>query len=350
MSSFHVLASRLEILEHTNADALELAKVGGYLSVVRKGEFATGDLALYIPEAAIVPEAILRAMNLWDEEAGKGRLAGKGGTRVKAVRLRGVLSQGLVYVPEGIELEEGEDYAEQLGITKWKPPVPASMDGEIYAVAELRSYTDLENIKKFPGVLRDGEDVIAVEKCHGSCTVLSFIDGELHVSSKGRAASGLALKEAKSNVYHRAVEQYEIKDKLAGLAEKLGAREVTLFGETAGSGVQDLHYGAEPGEVRFYAFDLRVDGEYVDFDEFTEAVSETGLPLLPVLYRGPFSHEAIEAISAGKEQVSGKETHVREGVVVRPAAERFDNELGRVIVKSINPAYLLRKGDATEYE
>lgn len=100
MAEFECKVYKLEILPHPNADAIELAKVGDYLSIVRKGEFNTGDLGVYIPTSAIVPVWLLKRLGLWDDEKGKGKLAGKDGNRVKEVRLRGILSEGLVYSVE----------------------------------------------------------------------------------------------------------------------------------------------------------------------------------------------------------------------------------------------------------
>ena len=91
MSTFAVKIYPLTISAHPNADLLELAQVGDYLSVVAKGQFKTGDLGAYIPEGAIVPQAVLVKLNLVD------KLAGTEKNRVKAVKLRGILSQGIVY-------------------------------------------------------------------------------------------------------------------------------------------------------------------------------------------------------------------------------------------------------------
>ena len=70
MASFAVLVRRIKVFPHPNADLLELAQVDDYHCVVKKGDFKTGDLIAYIPEASLVPEALLLAMNL------QGRLAG----------------------------------------------------------------------------------------------------------------------------------------------------------------------------------------------------------------------------------------------------------------------------------
>ena len=70
-------------------------------------------------------------------------------------------------------------------------------------------------------------------------------------------------------------------------------------------------------------------------------------PLVPVLYRGPFSEAALLEHTSGATVLGGK--HLREGVVLRPAVERESAELGRVILKSVSGDYLTRRG-GTEYD
>lgn len=90
MSTLRVTAEVLTIHEHPNADALELAQVGLYRAVVAKGAYRTGESALYIPEQSVLPAELIEELGL------TGRLAGGKSDRVKAVRLRGELSQGIV--------------------------------------------------------------------------------------------------------------------------------------------------------------------------------------------------------------------------------------------------------------
>lgn len=95
MSSFQVPVKRIRAIEaHPNADAIEFAVVDGYRSIVRKGDFTRGELVAYIPEASIVPEAVIRRLGLWDAEKGKGKLSGKAGNRVSAIKLRGADQSG----------------------------------------------------------------------------------------------------------------------------------------------------------------------------------------------------------------------------------------------------------------
>ncbi|MEV7780258.1 RNA ligase (ATP) [Kitasatospora sp. NPDC088351] len=355
MSTLRVTAERLTILAHPNADALELAQVGLYRAVVAKGAYRSGDYAVYIPEQAVLPAPLIEELGL------TGRLAGGNADRVKAVRLRGELSQGIVCRPgtlAGTDLaaaaERGEDFADLLGVTKWKPPVPTSMNGDAVSAPDLLPWVDMENLKRFPSVFEPGEPVVLTEKLHGSCCLVTYhaATGEVQVSSKGIGAQGLALAEDERNLYWRAVRAYGIPAVAARLAERLGAERVGIFGEVFGAGVQDLTYG-ESGRAElpgYAAFDVSavLDGQlrWLSAAELLDG----RLPLVPELWRGPFDPDTVLALAQGRETVSGRELHLREGVVIRPVAERWSPVVGgRAIAKVVSDAYLTRKG-GTEYE
>jgi len=98
MSTFSVPVVKIKsITPIPDADSIDVAEVMGYRCVVKRGEFMPGQLAAYIPEDSIVPIWLLEKMGLWDTSKNKGKLAGPDGNRVKAIRLRGVMSQGLLY-------------------------------------------------------------------------------------------------------------------------------------------------------------------------------------------------------------------------------------------------------------
>lgn len=357
MSTLRVTAETLTVHEHPNADALELAQVGLYRAVVAKGAYRTGDVALYIPEQAVLPTALVDELGL------TGRLAGKASDRVKAVRLRGELSQGIVCRPkalDGVNLvraaAEGTDFAELLGIVKWAPPVPPTMAGDVESAPDLLPWVEIENLHRFPDVFAPGEPVVLTEKLHGTACLVTYVADEdrVLVSSKGFGAKGLALKEDPRNLYWRAVLGHGLPEVAARLAQRLGARRVGLFGEVYGAGVQDLAYGANARAedcVGFALFDLsaEVDGEVRWLDP-AEVLEPGELPLVPRLYSGPYDVDTVLALASGRETVSGRELHLREGVVIRPAVERHSPVVGgRAIAKAVSPAYLTRKG-GTEYE
>ena len=386
MATFAATVERLIITEHHNADALELAEVGAYQAIVRKGDFQTGDLGVYIPEQSIVPDWLIKRLGL------EGRLAGKEKNRVKAVKLRGVLSQGLIVpCPRVIELdwatmdadegkgfltldntlEEGvpvgeykevsldDDVTELLGITKWEPVIPASMSGEVYNPHFQFKY-DIENFKRHPDVLNDAEEVVMTEKIHGTfCMVAHLPLGEWSedhldrrwvVASKGLAAQGIALKPTEENMakntYFRALIAHDVFRKLRGI---INVRDkVVVLGEVYGRGVQDLKYGNESNDYGFRVFDIYVEGLPVPHYILEVMCHEAELEMVPVLYKGPFGEDVMEEVTNGKETISGTEAHMREGVVIKPAGERTSPEIGRVILKSVSEDYLLRR-DATEY-
>jgi RNA ligase (TIGR02306 family) len=355
MSTLRVTAEQLTVLEHPNADALELAQVGLYRAVVAKGAYRTGETALYIPEQAVLPPGLIEELGL------TGRLAGGDANRVRAVRLRGELSQGIVCRPAALASVDlaaaaasGEDFAELLGITKWQPPIPTAMSGDVEAAPDLLPWVDVENLKRFPDVFAPGEPVVVTEKVHGSCCLLTFHadGGRVQVSSKGIGAQGLALREDGVNLYWRAVRAHGVPEVAARLAERLGASRVGVFGEVFGAGVQDLTYGEQGrAELPGYAvFDVSavVDGRLVWLD--AAEVLDGALPVVPELWRGPFDADRVLASAEGRETLSGRGLHVREGVVVRPRTERHSPVLGgRAIVKAVGGGYLTRKG-GTEYE
>jgi len=231
MAEFEVNVVKIDRIEdHPNADALELAIIGGYRAIVKIGEFKAGDPVVYIPEASVLPQWLLKEMGL------EGYLAGKEKNRVKAIKLRGILSQGLVYpvevsvdedwtyytiqgehqgyiIREGIKVETekvvGTDVATLLEIVKWEPPIPISMAGEVCNIYGKTLRYDIENLKKHPHILEDGEEVVMTEKLHGTFCGIGywpglgkkdlFEDGDVFVFSKGLGAQGLVFKDNENN-------------------------------------------------------------------------------------------------------------------------------------------------------
>lgn len=178
MSTFTVPVVRINAIEPIEgADAIELAVIGDYRSVIRKGQYQPGDLAVYIPEQAVLPAVLIERLGL------TGKLAGADHNRVKAVKLRGALSQGILYSIDydsnsascTMELldasvwtfvKEGDNVADDLGIVKWNPPIPTHLSGEVYnAGRELTVAYDIENFRKYSTTYEVGstfEIIVAV--------------------------------------------------------------------------------------------------------------------------------------------------------------------------------------------
>lgn len=368
MSVFEVPVVLLDAVEeHPNADRLELARVGGYRSVVLRGKYRAGQRVVYIPENAIVPEALLRRMGLWDEEAGKGRLGGKRGDRVRPIRLRGELSQGLVFEADA-DAAVGADMAARHGIVKYVPRVPTSMSGQVTAVGGFLVSYDVENIQKYPDALAAGETVVITEKLHGTYACFSYVpppasrslpeglpNGNVLVASKGLGARGLAFTDADENRGNLYVRTWKEQLRDTGVwrrVEESADRPVHVMAEIFGRGVQDLHYGAASPSLR--VFDVFVGtpatGSFLDHDAFRRTTDDWGLERVPELATAPFSEELVAEHRDGPDTISG--THMREGIVITPKREREDRRLprDRVKLKAVSPEYLLRRGRRTEFE
>jgi len=123
------------------ADAIEVATIGGWKVVVKKGEFATGDLAVYCEIDSFIPTTIAPFLTKPDHYPKV--FEGVQGERLRTVRLRGQLSQGLLLpmdiIPKTLDVtyyppdayQEGTDVSELLGIVKYEAPIPASLQGEV---------------------------------------------------------------------------------------------------------------------------------------------------------------------------------------------------------------------------
>jgi RNA ligase (TIGR02306 family) len=364
MSAFAVTIKRIRAIEkHPSADAIELCVIDGYRSIVKKGEYRAGDLVAYIPEASILPEWLLKRMGFWDAEKNIGKLHGKEGNRVRAIKLRGELSQGICYpVIDGeitgelysLSAAEDDDVTWFLGITKWEPPIPVGMAGEVFNAGQhLTVAFDVENWKSYPDILQDGEEVIFTEKLHGTfCGITVLPRAESHeeafgehnnilIWSKGLGAQGLVFKNNErntGNLYVRATRM------LTECLRDVNPRvPMHLMGEVFGPGVQDLPYGNQIGFRLFAVADgYRGDLVYCDFETVEDVASSFAIETVPVLYRGPYSEAEMRKHTDGKTTLCGG--HIREGIVMVPAKERWDSRIGRVCLKSVSADYLTRKG------
>lgn len=374
MSTFGVYIKKIiEILPHPNADKIEIAVIDGYNSIVRKDEFKVGELIAYIPENAVLPLEILRELGFYNEERGKGTLHGAEGNRVKAIKLRGILSQGICYKQPSSFYAESEDIAEFMGIVKYELPAHG-MPGRGYCPPENvfqvpLEYTisfDIENWKSYPWVIEEGEEVVFTEKLHGTftgVTVLPLKDAEgiferqwlfgknknILIYSKGLGAKGLIFKnnEAnKDNLYVQStrslVEAIETELDFVNLAYPY-----LFLGETFGPGVQDLAY-QDYVDFRIFSTLIGYRSQYTwqSFQDLEEIAETLGVQTVPLLYRGPFSKEVMDLHTSGDTTLNAK--HMREGIVIVPATERYDRRVGRVCFKSVSEAYILRK-NGTEY-
>lgn len=314
-----------KIGKHPNADSLSITQImGGYPCIFKTGDYQPGDKAVYIPVDMIVPENDPKYEFL------------QGHRRIKAKKLRGIFSMGLL-VPIPLELADrpvGSNVMEAMGIVKYEPPIELGIQGECERDPGFMPHYDLEPIRKYGAVLIDGEEVVATEKLHGTNARFCYHEGNLWVGSHNQIK-----KESDTNLYWAAAKKYNLSERLRA------APDLVLFGEIFGF-VQDLRYGhTSPGQfdVRFFDVYNIERGVYEDYDNAVAILNKLGLTPVPVLYRGPWEgREAIEPLAEGQSTIPNANC-IREGLVVRPIKERFDIKVGRVVLKLHGQQFLLRR-------
>ena len=328
MSTLIVEVCRIEnVAAHSNADALELAQIKGWQCVIPKGQYTAGDLVTYIPIDAVIP---VEHSDRW----GFTKYLSNG--RVRCAKLRGEPSFGVIVNLEKSEWTEGEDVKDFYGITKYVPPIKISAGDAAPSHPLFPEYTDVENLRNFPSVLTDGEEVVVTEKLHGTSCRIGLIEGELMAGSM--SVRRVRPERLADSIYWQPLETCGVQPLLEYLGQS--SRQVILYGEVFGSKIQNLNYGLV-GTLGFRAFDLLVDGKYLGADAFFGICAEFGVETVPMLYRGPYELGTIKALSEGPTTLGA--THIREGVVVKPTVERTDPKVGRVCLKYIGDPYLFAK-------
>lgn len=373
MSQFAARVERIrDVKHHPNADRLDIAIVGDYHCIVGRDCMSAGDLCIYIPESAIVPDDLARRLGV------EGKLAGNQKNRVKATRLRGELSQGLVlHLPDqrydGKTVRVGDDMTEALGLTQYRPPVPVHMGGEVKPRFDHTWVYDIEDRKRYPDLIELGEPVILTEKLHGTWCIMGYHPdaGIPIVSSKGFAGKGLVFDiESGKNKHNLYVGIYQMyRERLGLLVDKIthdlqsnGAdtteKGVYLLGEIIGPRVQDLGYGQSAPAFR--AFDIAIGRgrsgiDYLPWDRMREVCRSVDIQTVPELARGPYSLDLVNTHVDGRSTIDeAPDQHIREGLVIRLERDREPTDdggtyRGRIILKAVSERYLTRKS-GTEYD
>lgn len=323
MNSTHkVEVAPVKLEPHPNADSLSVVRVYGYTVCVRTADWRDGMLGAYIPPDSIVdttrPEFAFLAN-------------GKPTHRVKAKKLRGVVSFGLLIpAPEGAK--DGDDVAKRLGVTHYEPPITnAKTGGEAESpprpLACLSKY-DIDSLRRYGDLFKPGEYVYVTEKIHGANARYAWVDGRMWCGSRTEWK-----REDKDILWWRAL--------TPEMEEFCKAYEnCVLYGEVYGN-VQHLKYGCK-NEVKFAAFDiLGVNGTFVEVADMRPLLEHFLIPAVPLLYEGPYDFEKMCELAEGQSTMHGAD-HVREGCVVRPRIERWHQAIGRVCLKVVGAGYLER--------
>jgi RNA ligase (TIGR02306 family) len=336
------------------ADKIEVAKVLGWYVVVQKGLHKVGDIVVYIEIDSILPAT---PQFEW---------MGKHQYRVRTIRLRGQISQGIILplfdlgdvhpLPpdprtgferkliiakdKDLRIEyEGQELTEWLGITKYERPIPIELSGEALGyMPTCIAKTDETRVQNLQSVLtrQKGLQCYITEKLEGASTTIYHLDG--HVGVCGREVE---FKEDDRNRMWAFVKEHDLKNKLIALG-----KNIALQGEIIGEGVQGNVYGMKGHTIRFFnVFDIN-EYRYYDFEEMLKIFNTLGVQSVPIIDVGIELTDNIDDLVELSKDVSMYNSKVqREGIVIRPMKERIDYEIGRISFKVINPIYLINNGE-----
>lgn len=357
MSTLIVKVQKIDKIEiHPNADTLSILQIGGW-TVVAKTEAIEGQThVVYIPIDAVAAK----------DHPLLGFLEGR---RVKTIKLRGIISQGLCLpieevrdyilkkpgfengdrVSEILNPESDENLQEILEIKKYVPPTPPEdrcfLGGPGEETDEnFHKYTDIEHYANFNEVLVD-EPLWISEKLHGTSARYGITENKFLVGSRNRQLKYPLDKEySLKSVYVEVFEKENINQKLLMLQNEFpNSKFISVYGEIAGPGIQGSIFRYGQSSPAFFLYDINVDGKYLDYSDFIRLSAKYEFRTVPILA------ENVNIFMAPM-YVDGKTTldnHIREGIVIKPMKEKFHRKIGRAVLKMISKEYLLK--DMVDY-
>jgi RNA ligase (TIGR02306 family) len=347
------------IIPHNNADSLELAIVRGWQVVVRKNEFKEGDKIVFFEIDSWIPTEIAPFLSKGKEPR---EYEGIKGERLRTVKLRGEISQGLIlpisiigfsnidyfgnighkiinqdgeynilYIP----IHDGVDITELLGIQKWEEPVSANLAGKVKgSFPSFIPKTDQERVQNcFDQVKQKYNDIAWTidEKLDGtSCTVFSNFSDT--IIDTGICSRNLLLKldeENKNNTYVKTITEALYLEYITKLE-----KSIAIQGEICGPGVQENKYKLK--EPIFFVFDIYDINKrrYLLYPERWEILKELikmGVKVEQVPYLGevrlPDTLQECLEMAVGKSKINPNQE--REGIVFK----------GTSVVNGIVPSF-----------
>jgi len=314
------------------ADAIECATVGGWKVVAQKGLYKEGDLAVYFEIDSWIPFELAPFLCKGKEPR---EFEGIKGERLRTIKLRGQISQGLLMpLAEACknidsELFEGLDVSFPLNIVKWEKPINAQLAGVCKGNFPTQiPKTDQErcqNLKKEIAAARDFVFEVT-EKLEGSSMTVYQIKGEFGVCSRN-----MDLKETEGNSFWATARKDGIQEKMMVVDEFW---DFAIQGELIGPGIQGNIYGLKEPEFRvFDVYNIQA-GEYLKPDARRALIERMGLKHTPILDDMFVLNDGIEellTLAEGKSRIADVE---REGIV-------FKQTEGGMSFKSISNKYLL---------
>ena len=321
-----------EVSPINGADLIVAYRVDGWWVVDKKGLYQVGDLVVYCEVDSWIPHELAPFLSKGKEPR---VFEGVPGERLRTVRLKGQLSQGLFLKPADVMDAKqftlagiGGDVSELLGIKKWEPALPTQLAGQVRGnFPQEIPKTDQErvqNIRNFEQT-HHGELYEVTEKLHGSsCTFYLDNDDVFHVCSRN-----FDLKPDENNAYWKAAIKYN----LAFEMKRLGLNGYAIQGELCGEGINGNNYKLG---LDFFAFDVYIVGEgYASPYSRHHLIERLGLKHVPIV---DHAHHLLDSKEELLRKADGQ-SHIadckREGYV-------YKSHVSDKSFKTVSNAWLLK--------
>ena len=328
-----------EIRPIEGADAIEAAVVGGWVVVIKKGEFKAGDLAVYLEIDSWVPHAVAPFLSKGQEPR---EFNGVKGERLRTVKLRGQVSQGLLLPIEtafpGSDRrfwwsQVNVDISERLGIQKWEAPIPAQLAGDVEGnFPTVVPKTDQERIQNLTEELKEWQSNSAftwevTEKLDGSSMTV-FVHGD----REGVCSRNWALKETTGNTLWAVARREQLIEKI-----RQTGRNLALQGELIGEGIQGNAYNVKGQDFRLFDIYDIDRGEYLGPLERRVFADTHGIKHVPVIATEMVIEEWVTGLLTMADGVSVLNSKTnREGLVFKC------NSFGGPSCKAISNRWLIK--------
>jgi len=269
-----------EVRAIPEADLICAYRVDGWWVVDTVGKYNVGDLVVYAEPDAWIPTELAPFLSKGKEPRVYDGIKGE---KLRTVKLRGQVSQGLI-IPAGrfnadhnAMYVEGCDVSADLGIVKYDPPVPAELAGEMKGnFPSCIPKTDQERIQNLSIELEFWKEQNftweVTEKLEGSSMTTYLIDGDFGVCSRN-----MDLKRNLQNTFWKVADQLKLEEKLLTVGKNLAVQ-----GELVGENIQGNIYKLK-GQ-HFYVYDIYdIDtSKYYTPMQRKEFVTKWDIPHVPV--------------------------------------------------------------------
>jgi len=306
-----------EILPIEGADNIEIAVVDGWNCIVKKGDFKSREIIVYIEIDSFIP---IHPYFEYLRKSSYKKMGDQEGFRLKTVKLRGVLSQGLVVSLKGL-IKEGllenrdyvtgfDDVTQKLGIKLYEPPIPAQLSGKMKGnFPSFIPKTDEERVQNLEYHKLIKEEYYVTEKLDGSSITIYLKDDTFGVCSRN-----IDLLEDEDNTFWRVTRKLDIENRL----RKHGLNGFAIQGELIGEGIQGNKYKIKGHHIKFFNVYNIMSGKRFELEKMKEIIINTleleTVPILNEKFKIPNNIEELIKFAEGKSQLWDTE---REGIVVR---------------------------------